>query len=353
MDVFNRPTARPSTHNTRVYSIDMAALASFTPLHEAAHRGDAASIQTMLSTTPPVDLAIKTSKGDTALHLVSLGTHVDALTLLLSAQPPPDANATNADGWTPLMLTLLADSRSKHSCIQLLLRHGASIMPVASGGWNAVILAASKGDHIGLATLLELGGAGALPILPLTTSEVLPTVLSALTAAGDSALHLAAHAGSALCVRLLLAAGIDASLINAQGLDAATLCVSAACGVQNDPSIPVSDEMTSRYEEILTRLAASTDDKTKWCAMHGHLLRTIAGAPPSVPPPASPRARVVPSTLRHRRCRRIRGFSQTSGPPPSPRGAVGRRLRRCSARRRRRPHAFYASGVRSSGRLQW
>ena len=31
-----------------------------------------------------------------------------------------------------------------------------------------------------------LGGAGALPILPLTTSEVLPTVLSALTAAGEA-----------------------------------------------------------------------------------------------------------------------------------------------------------------------
>ena len=96
-----------------------------TRLHELAHAGDAAEIAAIL---PSSDQNIKTEKGDTALHLAALGGHEAALSLLLNAQPAPDANATNAQGWTPLMLALLSSAppAQRLGCVTRLLLSNAS-----------------------------------------------------------------------------------------------------------------------------------------------------------------------------------------------------------------------------------
>ena len=253
--------------------------------HAAAHAGDIAALRSLL---PAHDINATTNKGDTALHLVSLGGHHEALGLLLSATPAPDPNAANAAGWTPLMLAVLsgAPSAHRHTCVRMLLTHGAGAAPVAQGGWTVALLAARRGDHECLAAVLEHDAQGAAAGVSLESRTV----------EGDTALHLAAHSGCALCVRLLLSAGVDAGAFNAQGLDAATLCVHAAC--RDDGG----DAATARYAEILSRLAAAHSQpkpvtaatpasataapvprSVGWGALHGALLRQLADAPRAVP----------------------------------------------------------------------
>ena len=286
---------------------------AFSQLHMAAHAGDAAAIQALISRAATTELAATTAKGDTPLHLASLGGHVEALSLILSALPGADANAQNAAGWTPLMLALLSDAPSARrlACVHQLLGCGASVVPVASGGWNAALCAARRGDHLSLAALLETGALDAAH-------------LAARTAEGDTALHLAAHSGAATCVRLLLAAGVDSGALNSQGLDAAALCVSAACTPHADASTAdastatsatyvasgaavtsvtssvtsarrgaAEDSATAQFEETLARLASSHAASASlsapvslsagWGALHGELLPMLAGAPATVP----------------------------------------------------------------------
>lgn len=257
----------------------------FTALHTHAHAGDSTALRALLTSH---DVRATTVKGDTALHLASLGGHHEAVSVLLGAQPAPDLNAVNASGWTPLMLAVLsgAPPNSRQACVNSLIAHGASAAPTAQGGWTAVLCASRRGDHTCLAALLSLST---------------PGLLGAITSEGDTALHLAAHAGSALCVRLLLAAGVDADVFNARGLDAAALCVHAAC--RTDEHADISDRATAAFEEILVRLAAAAAQpppappagapeatatappvsrSAGWGALHGNLLHRLAGAPPAV-----------------------------------------------------------------------
>ena len=182
-------------------------------------------------------------------------------------------NLSNAAGWTPLMLCLLSTSspaNRRQRCTRLLLEAGADVAVAAQGGWSAALVAANRGDHVALATLLSYVAAQ----LRCRTPQQL---IEARTAAGDAALHLACHAGSDRCVRLLLAAGADANARNTQGLDAAALAIIAACAEGGDLT---SDAATGRFESILGRLGRATCLRESG---DGGLLHRVAAAPSTVP----------------------------------------------------------------------
>ena len=239
---------------------------SWLPLHTASHEGNAKTVDRLLRESREEALDARTSKGDSALHLCSLGAHESTMRLLLEAGA--DANLRNHCGWTPLVMCALASAPAVNriSCIRALLNGRADPQSAAEGGWTTLLVSANRGDHQVLATLLDLAGP--------TRCEAL---LAARTAPGqDSALHLAAHAGSDLSVRLLLAAGSDAGLLNAQGLNAASLALSAAFAEGAD----LDDATTARFEWILERLVAATPQGS---ARRLGLMHTIVGAPRHVP----------------------------------------------------------------------
>jgi len=113
------------------------------------------------------------------------------------------------------------------------------------------------------------------------------SLLTARTSDGNSALLLACHAGSAACVRLLLAGGALRGARNDQGLGAAELAVCGACSATAD----MSDNKTQDFEDVLTQLAAehqlaTHDHDSNVHSVHATvctMMRTIATAPKEVP----------------------------------------------------------------------
>lgn len=119
---------------------------------------------------------------DTPLHLACLGGHVDTAAVLL-AWPDRQSGcvrlrATNKDGWSPLHLAIMSGQRAENiATVQMLLRHrqqhhrrqqqqlphprsGPSVDfldAINFEGWNAVLLAASRGMDQILALLLQAG----------------------------------------------------------------------------------------------------------------------------------------------------------------------------------------------------
>ena len=251
---------------------------TWTAVHMAAMQGDALALSNLLR-HPHESHAVtaKTSKGDQALHLAALSGRAACVALLCEAGA--DATCRNEAGWTPLMLACLnADIPlvQRLGVLTSLLKHGASIAdPPAAGGWTPSLVAARRGDYPVLAALLQVSGAGAW-------------VNESRTEDGrDTALHLAAHAGGDLAVRLLLAAGANPLARNAQGLDAAELAISAATTDGGD----FGDGATARFERVLFHLHTygvavggnGGDGGSEWASQHNRLLHRLAAAPRSVP----------------------------------------------------------------------
>ena len=154
---------------------------AWTPLLDAAHRGDVEALRGLLAADAP--LGGRTERGDTAVHLAVFGGHEGALELLLRAPPRGDetgesaaaaaralTNATNAAGFTPLMLTMLSEAPTRLGCARALLAHGADSTLSTAQGWTAGLLAAQRGHAAALALLLghEARG-GVAPLLDART----------------------------------------------------------------------------------------------------------------------------------------------------------------------------------------
>ena len=144
----------------------------------------------------------------------------------------------NERGWTELML---AAFYGHNETVELLLKHGANIFAVDSGGNTALHWAAFAG-HVSCAKLLLENHAdvdarssfGWTPLLQATTRQHLAMVmllinhganLNIAAQDGDTALHKAAAAGYAEIIRPLLARLADTSIKNLDGETAAKLAI--------------------------------------------------------------------------------------------------------------------------------
>ncbi len=173
-----------------------------------------------------------TSAGDngkTELMQAARGRELERLQALLNAGA--DANLANDNGGTPLMYAVLGGDLE---IVHVLLDRGADFDARADNGWSATMIAAAKGyDHI-LELLLARGADPNAPDVyqwtPLMRAgyENRPAIVRLLLQddrvdinrrgeKGFTALHLAATQGHLEIVRLLLAAGADRNIRDADG----------------------------------------------------------------------------------------------------------------------------------------
>jgi len=159
-------------------------------LADAAERGDAETVQTLIRAGADVNAA--QNGGMTALHWAAQGGHAEMARMLLVAGAFPDA-ATRNGGYTPLHLA----ARAGHEALLgVLLEGGADPSATNSLGTTPLHFAASSGLAEGIRLLSQAGA----------------TVDAREFASDQTPLVFAAAAGEAEAVRALLEAGADPSL---------------------------------------------------------------------------------------------------------------------------------------------
>jgi ankyrin repeat protein len=132
----------------------------------------------------------------TALHLATLGSYVDVVTLLLEHDASLDIQ--DKDGWTALHH---AAFKGNVNIMTILLKHGASLDIQDKDGWTALHVSASNG-HVDVVTLLLEHGAS----LDIQDKD------------GWTALHVSASNGHVDIVTLLLEHGASLDVQSSFGM---------------------------------------------------------------------------------------------------------------------------------------
>lgn len=170
-----------------------------TPLHKAAYAGASECLLLLL------DAGVKDvpdTDGVTALHKASFNGHAECIQLLLD-KDAAEVSVADSNGSTALHK---ASYKGHWECVRVLLDKGADVAINDGAGHTALHLACDR-NHADVARALAQSRVG---------------VVDLETADGEmsTALHLAAGSGAVECVRVLLAAGVDADARNAAGLTA-------------------------------------------------------------------------------------------------------------------------------------
>jgi ankyrin repeat protein len=121
----------------------------WTPLHLAAHFGQAEAVQQLLEAGASIDTRSTNQAANTALHAALAGQSLAATELLLAAGA--DVNARQYGGFTPLQA---AAQHGDLALIELLLRHGADPSLAADDGRTASEMA-EGGGHAEASALLR------------------------------------------------------------------------------------------------------------------------------------------------------------------------------------------------------
>lgn len=240
----------------------------YSPLQLAAQEADLDSFRIFLSCSKDGDenelLLSTNAHQETLLHYAAAGCRLDNIEFLISQGL--DVNATNSNGWTPLMCALAPKASLYHiretamttpveavEAAQLLLAHGADPTIATYEGWTCLHVLALhcdldiRGKIADLATWLIMHGIDPVgrahlmtPVRTLTSVYFLPWGhrLSELIAKSRgrlvvlqpnlTPLHWAAQCGAVGVVKALLAAGVDVSLADANGRTAAAATVAAS-----------------------------------------------------------------------------------------------------------------------------
>ena len=175
-----------------------------TPLHRAAHEGDAAAVGRLLNAGGDVDAA--TRHGVTPLALASAGGHAAVVETLLDGGASP--NRPSPRGETPLMVAARAGVVDS---VTALLRHGADDGVDAREGWRgqtALMWAAAEGHAAVVAPLVAAGAA-----------------VDVRSDAGFTPLAFAVRAGHGGTVEALVKAGADIDLALPDGTSPLHLAV--------------------------------------------------------------------------------------------------------------------------------
>lgn len=163
------------------------AAATLTPVADAARRGDAGAVRSLLRTGADVQSAH--GDGFTALHWAALQGEADIAGMLLYAGAQTEAR-TRVGGHTPLHV---ASSRGHAEVARLLLEREADADAATDNGTTPLMLAADAGSVATIDVLLE--------------ADANPWARE--HANGHTALHFAANKGRTEAVRHLLDAGAE------------------------------------------------------------------------------------------------------------------------------------------------
>ncbi|ATQ45049.1 hypothetical protein CSW64_15210 [Caulobacter mirabilis] len=125
-------------------------MTSSATLHEAAAKGDAAAIRTLLAGGAPIDA--RDGQGRTALLVATHGDQVEAARILIEAGA--DVNAKDHIQDSPY---LYAGARGRLEILKLTLAHGADLKSTNRYGGTALIPAAERGHVETVRTLIAAG----------------------------------------------------------------------------------------------------------------------------------------------------------------------------------------------------
>lgn len=176
-----------------------SAMPPATALHEAATRGDTATLRQLLGQGAPVDG--RDSAGRTALLAATHANQAEAARLLIAAGA--DANAKDAIQDSPY---LYAGARGHLAILQLTLAHGADLRSTNRYGGTALIPAAERG-HVEAVRTLIAAGVAVDHINRLGWTALLEAIL--LSDGGPRHQQI---------VQLLLAAGANPNLADSDGV---------------------------------------------------------------------------------------------------------------------------------------
>lgn len=126
--------------------------AAWSPLHEAAWRGDTEALRRLLAQRP--DLAARDGHGRTALHVATYARRHDAIRLLAAAGA--DLGALEHDRYDAVTIAAVADDEPT---LALLLELGASAKLVTSRYDGTALIAAAHLGHDGVVRRLIAAGA--------------------------------------------------------------------------------------------------------------------------------------------------------------------------------------------------
>ena len=169
----------------------LAAVPSNSPVADAAMRGDAESVKSLVSQGADVDAP--QGDGMTALHWAALNGHEEMARVLLSAGADHGAVTRNGD-YAPLHL---AARGGKAGVVKALLAAGDEVdRRTTTGAVTALHLASASGDLATISALLDAGAA----------------VDAVEEAWGQTPLMFSAAAGHVPAIRALLEAGADVSV---------------------------------------------------------------------------------------------------------------------------------------------
>lgn len=145
------PSSSPATAEALLQhgaSPDLADREGETPVHSIAFAGDLDDLKLYLaySRDPAAALRRATSHGESPLHYAAAGGRVDVVEFLLDYGL--DVNATNSNGWTPLLCSLMPTDRKHVSAAVevaelLLSRYGARADAVTDEQWTPMHALAS------------------------------------------------------------------------------------------------------------------------------------------------------------------------------------------------------------------
>jgi ankyrin repeat protein len=175
-------------------------LTSYTGLHAAAARGDAAALRRLLAAG--ADPAARDGRGRTPLHVAAFGAHAGALTALVAGGADP--NALEAQRYD---VVTIAAVRGDVATLRLVLQLGASPRNVTSPYDGTALIAAAHLGHVDVVRTLVDAGAPLDHVNNLGWTALLEAVIL-----GDGGpRHLAV-------VRILVDARARVDLADRQGL---------------------------------------------------------------------------------------------------------------------------------------
>ena len=204
-----------------------------TPLHRAAHGGDASAVERLLASGADPDAV--TRLGVTPLALAAGAGHASVVGALLDAGADP--RRASPHGETPLMA---AARTGNVDSVEALLRHGAAAEVDAREGWRGqtALMWAAAENHAAIVAPLVAAGAG----------------VDARSGAGFTPLAFAVRAGHADAVDALLDAGAGIDLALPDGTGPLHLAV-----------------LNAHYDvalQLLGRGADPADDGPGWTPLH-------------------------------------------------------------------------------------